>query len=106
MAVFFVLLVLIAQIGFLLVTRGTLTASVEAAARRGSMALDALPSIEERLRVEIEATIPGVTIESVSVVRAGDRVRATADVLWTPPGPDLVPIRLRAASDRVATVPP
>ncbi len=106
MAVFFLLMVLIAQIGFLLLTRSTLSASVEAAARQGAADPDAVMSIEDGLRVDLEATIPGASIESVSVVRDGDRVVATADIRWTPPGPDLIPIRMRATSERLAMVPP
>jgi hypothetical protein len=106
MAVFFLLMVLIAQIGFLLLTHSTLSAAVESAARRGAADPDAVLSIEDGLRVDLESTIPGASIEAVSVARQGDRVVAMAGIRWTPPGPDLIPIRMRVMKERVAMVPP
>lgn len=105
MVVFFVLVVLIVQIGFLVASRSMIGASVDASARRLSWS-GAGEGEAERLRTEIASSVPGADIRSIDIARSADRVAVHVEYTWTPPGPDLVPITMSVERTRALVVPP
>ena len=105
MVVFFVLLLLVVQSGFLVVSRSLVGASVDAAVRR--LATDPAPAgIGERLVDEIAATVPGVVVESLESERTDLVARVTVRYRWTPPGPDLMPITMTIERRQAVVVTP
>lgn len=106
MAVFFLLLTLVVQLGFLVIARSAVSASLDGTLRRAATPGTDVRSQEERLRSEIEAVAPGLAVLSSSVTTDADVVSATVTVEWTPPGPDLVPVRFTLARTRTVVVPP
>ncbi|GMQ98202.1 MAG: hypothetical protein BMS9Abin17_0708 [Acidimicrobiia bacterium] len=106
MGVFFLLIALVVQLGFLVIARTAVGASLDAAARR-SAALDADPATQrDRIVSEIAAVAPGVDVIETSVVRSANVVTVTAVIDWTPPGPDLLPVRLSISRSHALVVPP
>ena len=106
MGVFFLLIALVVQLGFLVIARTAVGGSLDAAARR-SAALDAdLATQRDRIVSEIAAIAPGVDVIETTVVRSADRVTVTAVIDWTPPGPDLLPVRLSISRSHALVVPP
>lgn len=105
MVVFFVVLVLVVQSGFLVVSRSLVGASVDAAVRR--LATDpAAVAIDERLAEEIAATVPGAVVESLESDRTDLVARVLVRYRWTPPGPDLVPITMTIERRQAVVVAP
>lgn len=104
MVVFFVLLLVIVQSGFLVVSRSLVGASVDAAVRR--LAADPAAVIEERLADEIVATVPGAIVESLESDWSDLVARVTVRYRWTPPGPDLVPITMTIERRHAVVVAP
>jgi hypothetical protein len=106
MGVFFLLIALVVQLGFLVIARTAVGGSLDAAARR-SAALDAdFATQRDRIVSEIAAIAPGVNVIETTVVRSADRVTVTAVIDWTPPGPDLLPVRLSISRSHALVVPP
>lgn len=105
MATFFVLLLLIVQIGFLAGARSMAVSAVEASARRISSGAD-VGREEQRVLAELQGSVPGARVEEVDIAVADSRVVVSARVRWTPPGPDLVPIAFDARATRTMAVAP
>ena len=105
MATFFVLLLLIVQIGFLAGARSMAVSAVEASARRVSSGAD-IEREERRILDELQSSVPGVSVEAVSIAVADSQVVVSARVRWAPPGPDLVPIAFDARARRAIAVAP
>lgn len=105
MAVFFVLLLLIVQIGFLVAARSLAVSAVEASARRLATGVDVE---QERARVstELEASVPGVQVHSITIREGGAAVTLHVELAWTAPGPNLLPITFDLASTRTLAVGP
>lgn len=105
MIVFFVLLLVIVQIGFLVAARSLATTAVEASARRVAAGAD-IEMERARIANELDASVPGVEVRSVSIRAVGTTVRVVVEAGWTAPGPDLVPVTFDLASTRPMTVAP
>lgn len=106
MAVFFILLVLIVQIGFGVASRSMVSASVDAATRRIAWGGSALAEEEARLRSEVEAAVPGARLIGVDVQRGDVSVTVLVEYEWLPPGPDLLPLEFAVERTRAVTVAP
>jgi Flp pilus assembly protein TadG len=106
MGVFFLLMLLIVQIGFLLLARSMVETSVDAAARRASWSGSDAPSEVARLESEITAAVPGVELTSVVIVQEATSVTVQVAYRWVPPGPDLLPASFIVERTRLASVPP
>jgi len=106
MAVFFVLLMLIVQIGFGVASRSMVGASVDAATRRAAWGVDGAAEEESRLRADVEAVVPGATLTQIDVERDGLTVTVRVVYEWRPPGPDLLPLEFAVARTRTVVVAP
>lgn len=106
MAVFFMLLVIVVELAFVLVAHGTVGAAVDAAARRAARPAADLARVEERLATELGSVVPGAHAVEATVAVADGRVDVEASVDWAPPGPDLVPVTIRARASAPQIVPP
>lgn len=106
MGVFFLLIAVVVQLGFLVIARSAISASMEASARRASLP-DAVAAAEEgRLAAEIRAVVPGIELISADVERSAEEATVTATFDWTPPGPDLIPVRFTLVRAHASVVPP
>ncbi len=106
MGVFFLLLALVVQLGFLVIARTAVGASLDAAARR-SAAVDADPGLQrQRIVSEISTIAPGVDVVETKIVRNATTVTVSAVIVWTPPGPDLLPVRMLISRSHALVVPP
>jgi Flp pilus assembly protein TadG len=106
MGVFFLLIALVVQLGFLVIARTAVGASLDAAARR-SAAVETDPATQrDRIVREIATIAPGVDVVETKVVRTANLVTVTAVIDWSPPGPDLFPIRLSISRSHALAVPP
>lgn len=106
MGVFFLLIALVVQLGFLVIARTAVSASLEGAARRSALPGVDVASQNQRLIAEIDAVAPGVRVVDTAVERTAEQVTVRATVDWIPPGPDLVPVRFSLARTHALTVPP
>jgi hypothetical protein len=106
MTTFFILMLLIVQVGMLAVTRSTIETSVDAAARRAALAPERAPEIEARLRDEIDSLVQGAEIAELGVRISGAEVKVAVTLRWRPPGPDFIPINVRVSRMRSVVVPP
>ena len=106
MAVFFVLLLLIVQIGFGVAARSMVAASVDSTARRLAWSTATVDAEIDRLRDELEVAIPGAVLVSTDVAVTDRSVTVSVVYGWTPPGPDLLPIEVAVERTRLRTVPP
>jgi Flp pilus assembly protein TadG len=106
MGVFFLLIAVIVQLGFLVIARSAVSASMEAAARRAALPDSDVPREEERLGAEIKAVVPGIKIVDTSIERSIQDVTVRATFEWTPPGPDLIPIQFTLERSHASVVPP
>jgi hypothetical protein len=106
MGVFFLLVAVIVQLGFLVIARSAVSASMEAAARRVAVPDGDAVAEESRLGVEIKAVVPGIEILGTSIERSDRDVIVRATFEWTPPGPDLIPIRFTLERSHARVVPP
>lgn len=105
MAVFFLLLAVIVQIGFAVTARSMVSASVDGAARRAATADDD-GALIGRLEAEVRRSVPGVEVADVSIERAEEGVTVSLRYQWRPPGPDLLPIEVTVERHRKLVVPP
>ncbi len=106
MGVFFLLIALVVQLGFLVIARTAVSASLEGAARRLAVPGADIRSQELRLIAEIGAVAPGVRVIDASVERSDEQVSVTATLEWVPPGPDLIPVTFSLVRTKVLSVPP
>lgn len=106
MAVFFILITLVVQLGFLVIARSAVSASLEGVARRSATPGGDVRTQQDRLRMEIEAIAPGLDVVSSRVTRDADVVRASVTVVWVPPGPQLLPVQFTLVRTRAVVVPP
>jgi len=106
MLVFFVLLTVIVQVGFLVVARTATATAVEAAIRDVALEPDSLGAAEVRLHRDLLATVPGVEMAEVSVTSDGQVISGSVEFDWVPPGPDFVPIRIVVHRSGTVAVPP
>lgn len=106
MAVFFILLVLIVQIGLGVASRSMVGASADAAARRLAWGGERTGDAEARLRSEVEAAVPGAMLTQIDVERDDLSVTVLVTYEWRPPGPDLLPIEFAVSRTRTVTVAP
>lgn len=106
MGIFFILLLLIVQVGFLLLARSMVGSSVDAAARRASWTPASTTHEEARLEAEISAAVPGVELTSVRLGRDSNVVTVRVAYRWAPPGPDLLPASFVVERTRLVSVPP
>jgi hypothetical protein len=106
MGVFFLLIAVIVQLGFLVIARSAVSASMEAAARRAAVPDSDVFAEESRLGAEIRVVVPGIEILGTSIVRSTQDVTVRATFEWTPPGPDLIPIQFTLERSHATVVPP
>jgi hypothetical protein len=106
MLVFFALLTIIVQVGFLVIARNAAAGAVQGAIREVSVDPGSLDVARERLRRDLAATVPGATDAVVSMTADASRVTGVVEFEWTPPGPDLLPVRIAVSRDMPVVVPP
>ena len=106
MGVFFVLVMLVVQLGFLVIARSTVSASLDGAARRAAAPGVNVGTQHERLRTEIETIAPGLEVLASSVTVDMGRVVVRVTVAWVPPGPYLIPVQFSLMRTRAVVVPP
>ena len=104
--VFFLLMLLIVQLGFLVLARNVAATSLDAALRRAVAADLGEGTVKRGLERDVLAVVPGASNVRVGVVVEGDIVRAEVRFRWLPPGPDLVPVNVQIERSIVRTVPP
>ena len=104
--IFFLLLTLIVQLGFLVVARNVAATSVEAALRKAVSADLGEGMVEEGIERDVRAIVPGATDVLADVVIDSTAVVALVRFRWTPPGPDLVPVTMSIERSIVRVVPP
>ncbi|MEA3502249.1 MAG: hypothetical protein U9R47_05690 [Actinomycetota bacterium] len=105
-AVIFLLIVIVTQVAFIVVARDTAQTAVAAAARRAGRPGSNLDVETVRLESELARIVPGASNVNAFIESDGAGVTARADIRWLPPGPDLIPITLHAASTAPIVVPP
>lgn len=105
-AVIFLLIVIVTQVAFVVVARDAAQTAVAAAARRAGRPGSDLGLEAVRLEDELARIVPGASGVNASIEPDGAGVTARATIRWLPPGPDLIPITLRAASTAPIVVPP
>ena len=106
MAVFFMALLVIVQVGFLMTSRSIVAASVDAAARRASYMGADVSGEAERLRTEVTTAVPGAEVDAVEIDRSASQAHVALEYRWRPPGPDLLPLTIRVERSRALAVPP
>jgi Flp pilus assembly protein TadG len=106
MGVFFLLIAVVVQLGFLVIARSAVSASMEAAARRAAIPESDVPAERARLGKEIQTVVPGIKIVDTSIKRSFEDVTVRATFEWTPPGPDLIPIQFTLERSHANVVPP
>ncbi|MEN8234267.1 MAG: hypothetical protein ABFR89_05025 [Actinomycetota bacterium] len=105
-AVVFLLIVIVTQVAFAVVARDSAAAAVSAAARRAGRPGADLEVEQTRLADELSRVVAGATEVTALIQTDGSRVSVRAGIRWLPPGPNLVPITLRASSTAPMVVPP
>ncbi len=105
-AVIFLLIVIITQVAFVVVARDTAQTAVAAAARRAGRPGSDLGIEVSRLKDELARIVPGASDVNAFIESDGVGVTARAAIRWLPPGPNLIPITLHAASTAPIVVPP
>ena len=106
MLVFFVVVTLIVQIGFLVVARNATSLAVDAAVRRAAIDPESVVDHRVRLHRDLEATVPGTRELEVHLTVEGTAVEGSVSFEWMPPGPDLLPIRVAVERSARIVVPP
>lgn len=105
MVVFFLLVLLLVQIGFFVASRSMAIASLEAATRRVASG-SAVEAEQERVAEELDRAVPGAEVRSIVIGTSPLEVIVEAVIDWSPPGPDLVPVTLELRSSRARFVAP
>jgi len=104
--VFFLLLTVIVQLGFLVLARNVAATSVDAALRKAVSADLSEAAVEEGLARDVRAIVPGANDVIVDVAIDSTAVVALVRFRWIPPGPDLVPVTMSIERSIVRVVPP
>lgn len=104
--VFYVLLALIVQIGFLVLARGAAATSVEASLRSAVVADLDIGTLAYRIERDVTSVVPGAQEIEVEVTHGAEAVRAVVRFRWVPPGPDLVPVTVSIERSVARVVPP
>ena len=93
MAVVFVLLVFLVQVGFLMSARATAQAAADSFAARAELVM----VDESALADELRTSLPGARDVEVNLQRDSGFVSADVYLDWDPPGPSFlsIPIRVR-----------
>jgi hypothetical protein len=104
--VFFLLVTLIVQLGFLVLARNVAATSVEAALRRAVSADLSEEIVEDGLARDVRAIVPGANDVLVDVEIDATMVVAQVRFRWIPPGPDFVPMTMSIERSIVRVVPP
>ena len=105
-AVVFLLIAVVTQVAFVVVARDTAQTAVTAAARRAGRPGADLAVERARLADELIRVVPGAAAVTTSLDAEATAVTARASIQWSPPGPDLIPIKLNAAATAPMVVPP
>ena len=105
-AVVFLLIAIVTQVAFVVVARDAAQTAVAAAARRAGRPGADLGVESARLTEELTRVVPGAIGVTASLDAEATAVTARASIRWSPPGPDLIPIELHAASTAPMVVPP
>lgn len=95
----FLLIVLVAQASFLVVARNAAATAAEAAARSASRNGAQVAQIEDGLATVVQRTAPGATGLEVNVDVTNDTAIALVEFDWLPPGPHLLPVRVRVGAE-------
>jgi hypothetical protein len=104
--VFFVLLTLIVQLGFLVLARNVAATSVDAALRRAVAGDIAEASLQAGLERDVRAVVPGAEEVTARVTTSPTAVLALVRFRWLPPGPDLVPVTVSIERTITRVLPP
>ncbi|MGB5564757.1 MAG: hypothetical protein WBN93_00335, partial [Acidimicrobiia bacterium] len=105
-AVVFLLIAIVTQVAFVVVARDTAQTAVTAAARRSGRPGADLTVERVRLAEELTRVVPGAVGVTTSLDSDATAVTASASIQWSPPGPDLIPITLKATATAPMVVPP
>ena len=106
MAALFLVMLVVAQIAFLVVARTSVGASVDAAVRDAAREPAALEHHRQALSERVATLLPGASLSDVAVHQRADTVIARVAFRWVPPGPDLIPITIVVEAERSIVVPP
>ncbi len=106
MLIFFVLVTVIVQVGFLVVARNGAATALDAAVRGAALDVERAEETEARLERDIRATVPGVTNLAVSIEVDPSRVHGQVHFDWIPPGPDFIPVSVSVDRFAAVVVPP
>lgn len=105
-ATIFLLVVVVTQVAFAVVARDATEAAVSAASRRAGRPGADFGVESARLVAELSRVVAGAVDANAIVESDGSNVRVQAGFRWVPPGPDLIPITIRASSVSPLVVPP
>jgi hypothetical protein len=105
-AVIFLLIAIVAQVAFVVVARDTAQTAVSAAARRAGRPGADLGAERARLAEELTLVVPGAAGVATSITADATAVTTSASIQWSPPGPDLIPITIRATATVPLVAPP
>ena len=106
MAALFLVMLVVAQIAFLVVARSSIEASVDATVRDAARDPAALEHHRQVLSERVATLLPGPSVGEVAVQQRADTVVARVAFRWVPPGPDLIPITVVVEAERSIVVPP
>lgn len=104
--VFFVLLALVVQVGFLILARSAAATSLEASLRRAVVLELDDETLIERIERDVAAVVPGVSNLVVEVQSSDAVVVASVSFRWVPPGPDFAPVTVVIERSAARVVPP
>lgn len=106
MLVFFILLTIVVQVGFLVVARNAASVAVQGAIRSAAFDEADIATAQERLERDLAATVPLGGQPDVSITTDGEMIHGTAAFDWVPPGPDLIHVRIVVSRSTPVVVPP
>lgn len=106
LAVVFLLLSLIVQVGLFLMARNAAEAAVASIARSTALSESDPIAHEEQLRTLIAGTVPGATDIVVTIFADDGFVDVATEFEWIPPGPLWTTIPIRISATTPALVPP
>lgn len=103
---FFILLTLIVQIGFLVLARSAAASSIEASLRKAALGSADDETIRAGIIRDVRAVVPGAEDVDVSVSSSDSEINAALTFQWVPPGPDLIPVIVSIERSSIRVVPP
>lgn len=106
MATVFIVMLVVVQIGFLVLARSNVAATIDATLRQAATTPEDIDRHRSVLAERMERGVPSVTVEHVTMELDGDRIDASVTLHWTPPGPDLTPVSFTVERERTIVVPP